>query len=241
MAAVGAPEPDVHDRQQLPVVLLELSAFDARFRGADPHREKDTIVEPWSLVFSGIAVLISTASVFVSVRMTARQIELSRQALQVSPFYQFMADFRKTDYHDHFNFVVHDLRKKHPPSDELGVYDLPESAKSAVIDVLYFYQNAVSFAAFGLMDEEKVLAFLHLRLIAVWDALAPYIEAERNKENSPVGKVWCTRLQRYAEWAKGVPPETALRVGFNEVPSSKRLRKLKIQPVTQGKLTPDDK
>src|SRR4051812_27230896 len=111
----------------------------------------------WTLWVAIAAVLISTVAVITSSQLTRNQIRLSRQALQVQPFYNFMLDFRGTKYHDDFNYVVNDLKVEHPPSEQLGVYDLPEPAKSAALNILYFYQNATSFVAYGLMDEEKMI------------------------------------------------------------------------------------
>src|SRR4051794_2140866 len=107
-----------------------------------------------SLWISLAAVLISAGALLLSYRLTkqqlllardsaevahdsaklareateiaSRQIRLSRQALQVQPFFNFMLDFRDPKYHNDFNYVVNNLHEEHPPSSDLGLYDLPE-------------------------------------------------------------------------------------------------------------------
>jgi hypothetical protein len=61
----------------------------------------------------------------------------------------------------------------------------------------------------NLLDECKIIAFIQMRLIAVWEALKPYIETER-KRNPAVGKHWLSTLETYAERAKNFSEEEAL-------------------------------
>jgi hypothetical protein len=70
----------------------------------------------------------------------------------------------------------------------------------------------------NLVDESKIIAFIQMRLIAVWEALKPYINTERRR-NPAVGKHWLSTLEAYAEHAKDISEEQALTgyTALNEI------------------------
>ncbi|WP_424954955.1 DUF4760 domain-containing protein [Geodermatophilus obscurus] len=154
---------------------------------------------------------MSFAALISSIFLGIRQQRMSRQAYHVSAFLQLMSEFRDPAFHDDYNYVVSRLAKEH--SSELGVFDLPDPARTAVIKIAYFFQNAVTFVAFGLLDERKVIAFLHVRLYSVWEAIAEYVEVER-KRNATVGRYWLSRLETYAAAARSITADEALKQGF---------------------------
>jgi hypothetical protein len=173
-----------------------------------------------SVIISSIAVGVSLAALLSSWFLTTRQQRQARQAVHIPTFLQLMSEFRDPQFHDRYKYVVFELGKHDP---ELRVFDLPEEARTAVIDITYFIQNSVCFAAYGLLDEAKVMAFLHVRIYSVWEAIRPYIEVERRR-NSTVGKYWLSRLELYAQHAREIPQKEALRKGFLPVGAGRGVR-----------------
>lgn len=100
-----------------------------------------------SLIISTMAGAASVAALVSSTFLTARQLKLSRQAAHIPTFFQLMEEFRDPRFHDRYQYVVSSLKDEHDP--KLGIFALPNPARSAVIDMVYFFQNAASFTAFG--------------------------------------------------------------------------------------------
>jgi hypothetical protein len=159
-----------------------------------------------SLVTSALAILVSIAALTISALLTTRQLRLGRRNVNLAGFLKLMDEFRDVAFHSDYHFVTAELQQEHPPAADLGLFDLPEPARARVISIAYFFQNCASHAGYGLLDEKIVLAFLHLRFSAVWDAIEPYVLAER-ANNAMTGAHFMGFLEMYANKARALQME----------------------------------
>lgn len=164
-----------------------------------------------SLALSAIALVVSVVALALSSYLAARQIRLLSQANHIGPFVQLMAEFRDAAFHERYRYVVQKFQIEYPPELGFGIFELPEPARSTVIDITYYFQNCAAFISFGLLDETRIMAMLHVRFISVWDAIRPYVLAERQK-NPTAGKYLLTSLERFAAYAKSQTEEQAISI-----------------------------
>jgi hypothetical protein len=93
----------------------------------------------------------------------------------------------------------------------LGVYDLPEPARSSVLLVGGFYQDIASLVANGVLDEDYVVARYYTGIKETWRALHPYILGEReNRRLRGAGRFY-SGYESLAAYVESVPPDTAVR------------------------------
>lgn len=160
-----------------------------------------------TVVISLVAVLVSAVALLTTVILSLRQQKVARQASHLPALLSLMSEFRQTEFHDRFDYIASRLREEHPTS--LGVFGLPEPARTDVLNIAFFLQTAVMFVAYDLLDEDKVIAFLHARLIVTWAAIEPYVAVERD-QNAVVGKFWLSRLEYYAMKARSLSDQAAM-------------------------------
>lgn len=156
------------------------------------------------------AVVVSIAALGVSTLLTTKQVALAQRNVNLVGFLELMEEFRRSEFHTRYNYVTTRLRLDCVPTATLGIFDLPEPAYSTVIDIAYFFQNCASYAGYGLLDEEMVMAFVHLRLVAVWTAVEPYVIAERNN-NPMTGRHFLGLLESYATKARSISSDEAMK------------------------------
>ncbi len=164
-----------------------------------------------STVFSGIAIIVSFVTLVSSTYLAVRQARLQNRANHIDVFVQLMNEFRDVTFHDKFRYVVSELQIDHPPELGLGIFELPEPARGIVVNIAYYFQNCAAFIGHGLLDEERIVAMLHVRFISVWRAIEPYVLAERQK-NLTTGKYLLTSLERLATYAASKTEDQAVAI-----------------------------
>ena len=60
----------------------------------------------------------------------------------------------------------------------MGISGLPDDARRAVYDVAFFFQGFATLRLLDVLDEE-IMPTTRPRLVAVWEAVEPYVERER--------------------------------------------------------------
>jgi len=135
-----------------------------------------------SLALSLIAVTISVAALLLTTALTLRQLRLLQNSNYI-PVIELIAELRSREFYDDVMYVTNRLRSEHDPS--VGISGLPEDARSAVVNVAYYFQ------AFAWLGELGVLQRKHLRLVAnrivlTWQAIEPYVRAERQAMKGPI-------------------------------------------------------
>jgi hypothetical protein len=160
-----------------------------------------------SVILSVVAVGVSGVALFISSLLTARQLRLLRQTNHVPAIIDLLTEYRRAEFHDRYNYVVTRLRKEHDP--ELGIFGLPEPAKSAVLDIAYYHQTFAVLFALKILDE-SALPVLLWRIPKVWDSIEPYVTVERRSSPESVG-IMLTVLQGYVENSRRNRPRGSFR------------------------------
>ncbi|MFD9483359.1 hypothetical protein ACFWBX_05025 [Streptomyces sp. NPDC059991] len=88
-----------------------------------------------------------------------------------------LSKFQYAEFHDHHEYIYLKLRSENDPG--RGVGGLSPEARMAFFDVVYFYQSFAEISIFGIADEEIFVSILHYRILRVWEAVAPFVEKER--------------------------------------------------------------
>lgn len=90
-----------------------------------------------------------------------------------------LRDVRTDDFQERQQRVLTELDPTiHDPS--LGISRLPSELSLAAWHVLFVYEIFGMMVARGMVDKDMLLSISKYRICATWEALYPYIEAERN-------------------------------------------------------------
>ena len=133
-----------------------------------------------SITLSVAAVLVSVLALFASTFLTVGQLRLLRQTNHLPPIIELLSEFRSSKLHDNFAYVTTRLREEHDP--ELSIFELPEPARSTVIDTAYYYQTIASLVGFGVLDE-RIIVVIRTRIIRVWESIEPYLFGRTSTRN----------------------------------------------------------
>jgi hypothetical protein len=141
----------------------------------------------WSDILSIAAVLISVLAAGLSTALAARQARFMRQANHLPVIMDLLNEFRSVEFNERYEYVCARLQQDHSPSE--GVTGLPREARSAVYDVVYFYQLFATLVGLGILDEKPIIAVLNHRIVRVWQAVKPF--ALRERELDSAGRIIC--------------------------------------------------
>lgn len=155
-----------------------------------------------SVDFNIVAVVLSAVA-FATSTYTALQHQTLQKAANFVPAYmELLKQYQTMEFHDHYNYVTTQLKTDHDP--KVGISGLPDDARRAVYDVAFFFQG---FATLRLLDvlDERIMPTARPRLVAVWEAIEPYVERER--ELHGYSEIYFLRvLEEFAKEAKNLPP-----------------------------------
>lgn len=128
------------------------------------------------MIFTVVAIVVSVVALATST-YTALAHQALQKAANFSPSYlQFTRQLQAIEFHDHYAYVTTKLGSEHDP--KLGISGLPDDARRAVYDIVYFLYGYGMLQLIGVLDDLAALTARH-RVVTVWDAIAPYVERER--------------------------------------------------------------
>ncbi|MGI8334779.1 DUF4760 domain-containing protein [Actinomadura scrupuli] len=156
------------------------------------------------MVFNLIALVLSALALVSSSYLAMQQKSVQRRANFVPAYMQMLTELRSTGFHDHYQYVCTRLQAEHDP--ELGLSGLPEQARQAVYDVAYFFQGFAMLRLTRIIDDDTMVS-MHVRVVRAWDAIAPYVERER-EINGTSGLYLLRILEEYANDARRLPPDS---------------------------------
>lgn len=151
------------------------------------------------------AVLIAVCALGFSTWLAARQSLLQERANATSALLALLERYQSPTFHERYEYVCHRLNEEHDPA--LGISGLPKDAREAVYDIAYHYMTFATLVGLGMLNEREVLALTRRRIIAVWDAVAPYVRHERGRIPS-AGSF--SLLEAAAAHARTLPPEPGM-------------------------------
>jgi hypothetical protein len=153
-----------------------------------------------TIVLNVGAVVISLFALGASTWLASRQSVIQEQSNSTSVIVGVFTEFRSPAFREHYDFVCRRLGTEHPVDG--GISGLPKPARDAVYDVAYLFSTLATLSGMGMLNEREVLALFRVRIIAVWDAIAPYVERERELNPTTGG---LSMLQVFAAQAKALP------------------------------------
>ncbi|MFH8369017.1 hypothetical protein [Streptomyces sp. NPDC018031] len=132
-----------------------------------------------SLGVSFVALVLSAIAAWRQLRHARSQSALTT-ILEV-----YFRDIRDMDFQRDQTYVVTRLATEHPAPDEGGIAALPEQAQHAIWNVAFMYESIGMMHALDMMDSRVALGVFNFRIIQVWEAMEPYIMAERAMRQAP--------------------------------------------------------
>ncbi len=112
-----------------------------------------------SLSLSVAALTLSVLATTIAYTSYRQQLAQFRKINHFPVVASLFAEFRKPAFHDRYDYVVNWLHLEHPPS--CGLSQLPEPARSDVIDQAFFYQTFASLRSFSILDKTESLGNLY--------------------------------------------------------------------------------
>lgn len=130
------------------------------------------------LVTNVVAIAVSLMALSVSSWLAFRQTKYVRHANH-QPIIMMMAEFRDPQFRADIDFIDNELgdRAKYDPS--AGLTGLPEDARRATMNVLYYFQLVATLTVTDIVDEWLVTVLLGRRILRAWVAVQPFVEADR--------------------------------------------------------------
>jgi hypothetical protein len=143
-------------------------------------------LDAFALVVSGFA-LVSSVGVAI------RQIRLQRCANYTPLVLEFVCAFRSQKLYDDLVYVLKKLRSEHQPT--AGISNLPETARSAVLNIAYYYQAFAWLDDAGAIDDKEILRISRQRAASIWQVIEPFVQAERATVPGPL----LTKLEAHSQ------------------------------------------
>lgn len=86
----------------------------------------------------------------------------------------------------------------------------------------YFYQLFAALVALKVLNEQHIVAVLRDRIVHVWQAVEPFVRAERDSD-APTGPYLMRNLEEFAKKAGQMPASTVDRFMRGHPPTGLRL------------------
>ncbi|MCZ7458917.1 DUF4760 domain-containing protein [Streptomyces sp. WMMC940] len=130
-----------------------------------------------SLALNLLAVLLSAVALVTSIAVSRRQLRLAQNSNVLPIILQLFKETRDPDFSRAIEYISHDLAREYPPDN--GYRRLPPEVRKHVRRIGLFYDDVGKLVAFGVVDERLVIGSYGVNIVAMWDALSPYIHRER--------------------------------------------------------------
>jgi hypothetical protein len=154
-----------------------------------------------ALAFSFMAIIISAVS-------ARRQAADSRRANMMTFMTELGQRTRSQDFRSAYDYVLKELPKFDPA---LGLFGLPEQARSHALLVGGFYDDVGILVVTGVLDEDLVVTLYYTSLKTMWRALEPYILGERNIRRLRGAGTMYDSFEHLAVYAESVSHENVRR------------------------------
>lgn len=132
-----------------------------------------------------MSLATSIVALVVSVLVAWRQDQKTKSAGDFAAVLEvYLRDVRSKEYQDDQSYVVSQLTLDHPQPG-ITVSGLPERERNAVWNVAFLYESIGMMYKLGVMDRRIAIGLFHFRIIQVWEAITPFVQAERQFRDGP--------------------------------------------------------
>ncbi|MEV0675296.1 hypothetical protein AB0I60_02105 [Actinosynnema sp. NPDC050436] len=128
-------------------------------------------------VLSLATLTISLTALVVSMRLTVRQLRLTSGGNHRPVVLDAFRETRSPAWFEAQEYVLTELARDHEPSG--GHRGLPEPARARASTIGLFLDDLGKLVAHGMVDQDLVIGAYGTNIMRLWDALAPYVYAER--------------------------------------------------------------
>jgi hypothetical protein len=153
------------------------------------------------VVINVVAIVISATSLAVSGVLAVRQNRTASAGYSLPVVLEVFGQFRSEEFFEARQYVFHDLNKDF--ADPIPYTDLPPEARTKVRIVGGRYDDLGKLVAHGVVNEELIIGSNGTAIRRVWEAVAPFVFAERRK----TGALTWAYLEDLADRALRNPPQ----------------------------------
>lgn len=127
-----------------------------------------------------ISISIAVVSLIVSGMLALRQTRTTMDGYALPVVLQVFSRFRTQEFFDAQQYVFDEL-----PRQAVQPYtDLPLEARSQIRMVGGLYDDLGKLVAHGIVKEELIIGSNGSQALRIWEAVEPFVRAEREKRNS---------------------------------------------------------
>lgn len=134
-----------------------------------------------SQVVSAVSLVVAFAAVWVAawqIRVNTRQTE---RLNSLPVLFAAFAEFRTPEFRAHVENVMKNVPKGKLDTDFTS---LPQDWVGSVLPVCYFYDYLGALIAYRLVDERIIIGTLATQAMQVWEAVEPFVFAERARRKA---------------------------------------------------------
>lgn len=129
------------------------------------------------MVLNLATLAISLTALAVSVRLTLWQIRLASGGNHLPVVLDAFKETRSAAWFEAQEYVLIKLAEEHAA--DCGLRGLPVLARTHATTIGLFYDDLGKVVAHGMIDQNLVIGAYGTPIVRLWDALAPYVYAER--------------------------------------------------------------
>lgn len=132
---------------------------------------------------SALIALVSALVASLSAYYSHQAVKQARISNGVAVLAHFLREFRELE--PERRYVLRELKKFESSAATTGLSDLPEEARTSATRVAYYLDGLGLLVSNELVDEKQITTFLGGAIERQWQALRPFIEAERRARPEP--------------------------------------------------------
>ncbi|MGW4979089.1 DUF4760 domain-containing protein [Streptomyces mirabilis] len=129
-----------------------------------------------------LALVVSVAAFATSIFVARRQLKLTQDSNVLPIIIDVFKETRTLEFSRSIEFVRDELSTRYRSDD--GYRNLPEQAKVHIRRVGLFYDDVGKLVAHQIVDEQLVLGSYGAAVVKMWDRLAPFVYAERQRHGN---------------------------------------------------------
>jgi len=129
-----------------------------------------------------LALVISVAAFVTSIYVARRQLKLTQDSNVLPIIIDAFKETRTLQFSQSIEFVRDKLSVDY--SSEDGYRNLPEQAKAHIRRVGLFYDDIGKLVAHQIVDEQLVIGAYGSAVVKMWDRMAPFVYAERQRHDN---------------------------------------------------------
>ncbi|WP_433075006.1 DUF4760 domain-containing protein [Dactylosporangium sp. CA-052675] len=130
-----------------------------------------------TMVLNLATLAISLTALVISMLLTLRQLRVASGGNHLPVVLNAFRETRDAAWFEAEEYVLTDLAGEHAYRG--GLRGLPEPARTHANTIGLFYDDLGKLVAHGMIEQSLVIGAYGTNIVRLWDALAPYVYAER--------------------------------------------------------------